>query len=103
MTKSLLSLSRWQGDALDANSLGLLDVAGCFDVLEHIPDDQRALEELARAVRPGGGLILTVPQLPRLWPNSRTLKPLVKRLQASLLLALRPGGQRVTLNCLLAP
>jgi SAM-dependent methyltransferase len=56
-----------RGDIMAAGSLGLFDVVGCFDVLEHIPDDQRAVEELARAVRPGGGLILTVPQHRRLW------------------------------------
>jgi len=46
---------------------GPFDVVGCFDVLEHIPDDDRALEHLVRRVRPGGGLLLTVPQHPRLW------------------------------------
>jgi SAM-dependent methyltransferase len=43
------------------------DVVGCFDVLEHIPDDRLALTNLARSVKPGGGLILTVPQGPYLW------------------------------------
>jgi SAM-dependent methyltransferase len=43
------------------------DVLGCFDVLEHIPDDERALANLAASLRPGGGLILTVPQHPQLW------------------------------------
>jgi SAM-dependent methyltransferase len=43
------------------------DVVGCFDVLEHIPDDERALVQLTRRIRPGGGLMLTVPQHPWLW------------------------------------
>lgn len=43
------------------------DVIGCFDVLEHIPDDRLALTNLVSGLRPGGGLILTVPQHPRLW------------------------------------
>jgi SAM-dependent methyltransferase len=43
------------------------DVVGCFDVLEHIPDDQLALANLVASLRPGGGLILTVPQHPALW------------------------------------
>jgi len=43
------------------------DVVGCFDVLEHIPDDRLALSNLARSVRPGGGAIITVPQNPALW------------------------------------
>ena len=43
------------------------DVAGAFDVLEHIPDDTGALRQMWRAVKPGGGILLTVPQHPALW------------------------------------
>jgi SAM-dependent methyltransferase len=43
------------------------DVVGAFDVLEHEPDDVGALHAISGALRPGGGLILTVPQHPRLW------------------------------------
>ena len=43
------------------------DVIGAFDVIEHIDDDGAVLEEIARSLRPGGGLLLTVPQHPALW------------------------------------
>lgn len=43
------------------------DLVGAFDVLEHIDDDATALANLGAAVRPGGGILLTVPQHPRLW------------------------------------
>ena len=43
------------------------DVAGAFDVLEHIHDDGAALAAMVRAVRPGGGIMLTVPQHMWLW------------------------------------
>jgi SAM-dependent methyltransferase len=43
------------------------DVAGAFDVIEHIEDDHAVLRELHAAVVPGGGLVLTVPQHPSLW------------------------------------
>jgi ubiquinone/menaquinone biosynthesis C-methylase UbiE len=57
-----------QGDARELPwSAEEFDVAGAFDVIEHIRDDDRALAELFRVVRPGGGLILTVPQHPALW------------------------------------
>ncbi len=46
---------------------GAFDAIGAFDVLEHIPEDDAVLEGLARALRPGGGLLLTVPQHPGLW------------------------------------
>jgi SAM-dependent methyltransferase len=65
--KRLPGVCLQQGDFRAAGSLGPFDVVGCFDVLEHIPDDHSAMEELARAVRSGGGLILTVPQHPCLW------------------------------------
>jgi len=42
-------------------------VVGCFDVLEHIPQDQEVLASIHAALVPGGGLLLTVPQHPRLW------------------------------------
>ena len=32
-----------------------------FDVLEHIPDFRKALRECARVLRPGGGLVMSVP------------------------------------------
>lgn len=46
------------------------DVVGAFDVLEHIPEDEAALAEMRRALRPGGGLILTVPQHPGMWSGA---------------------------------
>ena len=42
------------------------DVIGAFDVLEHIDDDEAVLVQMRRAVRTGGGILLTVPQHPRL-------------------------------------
>jgi SAM-dependent methyltransferase len=58
---------------LDARDIGLtdaLDLVGAFDVLEHIADDRRVLDEFYRALRPGGVLIATVPQHPSLWSAS---------------------------------
>ena len=46
---------------------GEFDVVGAFDVLEHVADDERALAGMRRAVRGGGGILLLVPQHPRLW------------------------------------
>ena len=43
------------------------DVAGAFDVLEHVDDDAAALAGLRDAVRPGGGIVIAVPQHPWLW------------------------------------
>lgn len=43
------------------------DLVGAFDVVEHIEEDEQVLREVHRALKPGGGAILTVPQHPWLW------------------------------------
>jgi SAM-dependent methyltransferase len=43
------------------------DCIGCFDVIEHIDADECVLSNFNRALRPGGLLLLTVPQHPWLW------------------------------------
>lgn len=48
------------------------DLVAAFDVLEHIDDDRGALAALRRALVPGGGLIVTVPQHPFLWSAADT-------------------------------
>lgn len=40
---------------------GSIDLAVAFHVLEHVPDDRRALRELARVLSPRGRLLLCVP------------------------------------------
>jgi SAM-dependent methyltransferase len=40
---------------------GAFDVILCMHVLEHIPDDRRAMSELFRVLKPGGWAILQVP------------------------------------------
>jgi SAM-dependent methyltransferase len=43
------------------------DAAGAFDVIEHVAQDRAVLAALYQALRPGGGLLVTVPQHPFLW------------------------------------
>ena len=47
----------------DAQALGLadevFDVVLCTEVLEHLPEPQRAIDEMFRVLRPGGTLLLT--------------------------------------------
>ena len=38
-----------------------IDLIGTFDVLEHVPDYRRAIQEFCRCLRPGGTLVMTVP------------------------------------------
>lgn len=57
----------FQMDAREIPFKDEFDVIGAFDVLEHIEEDERVLQQFYRAVRPGGGIVLTVPQHPFLW------------------------------------
>lgn len=50
----------------------VLDVACCMEVLEHVEDDRRAVAEIARVLKPGGTLMLTV-------PNRLAPLPLIER------------------------
>ena len=45
---------------------GEIDVVITSHVLEHIPDDRRAMAELARVMRPGGTAIVMVPFDPKM-------------------------------------
>lgn len=43
------------------------DVVIATDVLEHVPDDQAAVREMFRVLRPGGLAVVTVPAMRILW------------------------------------
>jgi SAM-dependent methyltransferase len=43
------------------------DMVAAFDVVEHIPDDRAAIAGIARLLRPGGKLVLTVPAHQWMW------------------------------------
>lgn len=43
------------------------DVIGAFDVLEHVDQDEEALLQMFQACKPGGGIIVTVPQHRFMW------------------------------------
>lgn len=59
------------------------DVIGAFDVLEHIEEDEAVLAEMLRATKPGGGILLTVPQHPWLWSNQDEYACHVRRYRMS--------------------
>jgi SAM-dependent methyltransferase len=46
------------------------DVVGAYDVVEHIKEDEAVLVQAYRALKPGGHLLLTVPQHAWLWSSS---------------------------------
>lgn len=59
-----------QMDARRVPFIEEFDAIGAFDVLEHIKEDETVLAQLHSAIKPGGVLLLTVPQHPWLWSAS---------------------------------
>jgi SAM-dependent methyltransferase len=68
-----------QLDARTIPARDVFDVIGAFDVLEHIEDDVAILAAMHGAIRPKGGLALTVPQHPWLWSNTDVSAQHVRR------------------------
>ncbi len=72
------------------------DAVGAFDVLEHVDDDRQAMAEIARTTKKGGGVLVTVPQHPRLWSEIDTYSGHKRRYTRSALTGLlRGAGLRV--------
>lgn len=55
------------GDANQHPFRSRFDLVGLFDVLEHVPEDERLLEQIRGLLRPGGVLLITVPARKSLW------------------------------------
>ncbi|HRN52184.1 MAG TPA: class I SAM-dependent methyltransferase [Gemmatimonadaceae bacterium] len=53
-------------EAMDEIPSASYDCVFSFEVLEHLPHPQRAMAEMARVLKPGGVLLLSVPHLSRL-------------------------------------
>jgi SAM-dependent methyltransferase len=43
------------------------DIILCSEVLEHVPEDEKAVSELRRVLKSGGELVVTVPYQKRFW------------------------------------
>jgi SAM-dependent methyltransferase len=83
----------------DARSLPFrdeFDVVGAFDVLEHVEEDADVLREMWLAARSGGGIVVLVPQHPRLWSAMDDVAHHVRRYRRRELVAkVRAAGFRV--------
>ncbi len=88
-----------QMDARHIPYVDEFDVIGAFDVLEHIEEDEAVLGEMLRALRPGGGIVLTVPQHPWLWSRQDEYACHVRRYRiGELREKVRRAGFRVELE-----
>jgi len=85
-----------------------LDLVVAFDILEHIEDDDLAVREVARILRPEGTFLVAVPADPRLWSAHDVAVDHVRRYTRETLSAvLHRGGFEVvdmsSWNVLLRP
>jgi SAM-dependent methyltransferase len=55
------------GDANRHPFRSQFDLVGLFDVLEHVPEDDRLLQQIRGLLRPAGVLLITVPARKSLW------------------------------------
>jgi|CXWL01.1.fsa_nt_gi SAM-dependent methyltransferase len=74
--------SLFQMDARQIPFRDEFDVVGAFDVLEHVSEDDQVLREMWAAVRPGGGIVVTVPQHQFLWSAVDEVAGHVRRYRA---------------------
>jgi SAM-dependent methyltransferase len=73
----------WQMDARHLPFREELDVIGAFDVLEHIEEDEAVLAQMYQSVRPGGGILLSVPQHVWLWSETDVAAHHVRRYEVN--------------------
>lgn len=80
------------------------DAIGAFDVLEHIGQDEMVLAQAFAALKPGGGLLLTVPQHPFLWSQMDEYAHHVRRYEATVLrdIVTRTGFEVLTVTSFVA-
>ena len=75
------SVELFQMDARHSGLRGALDLIGAFDVLEHIAEDEAALDEMFAMLKPGGRMIASVPQHPFMWSPADDLAQHQRRYQ----------------------
>ena len=84
------------------------DMVAILDVLEHVEDDSAALKAIARRLRPGGTILITVPQYPWMWSGHDVANHHFRRYtKATLRAVIADAGLRLTMlesfNSLLFP
>jgi len=74
---SRLERSQCVNKRLEVNGLGdsAVDAVLSTQVLEHIPDDNAAVAEMHRILKPGGSAAISVPHPPELFPNLGHVRP----------------------------
>jgi SAM-dependent methyltransferase len=75
-----------------------IDTVLCINVLEHVPDDRLAVENLMSVLRPGGHLVVLSPAFPALYSSLDHMAGHVRRYRRRDVGALAPPGTEVVRN-----
>jgi SAM-dependent methyltransferase len=59
------------------------DLVCAFDVVEHVEDDQRAVDEMIRVCKKGGSILITVPAFQSLWSEHDVINHHFRRYRLS--------------------
>ena len=76
-----------------------VDFITALDVLEHIEDDHAAMREMWRVLKPGGGMVVTVPALMSLWSDWDVSLRHFRRYDHASLMALMRGVSPQIVEC----
>ena len=84
------------------------DLVALLDVLEHVEDDRSSLQSIAKRLRAGGTILITVPQFPWMWSGHDVANHHQRRYtKASLRAVIAAAGLKINLlqsfNSLLFP
>jgi SAM-dependent methyltransferase len=72
-------VDRYQIDLMNLGWQKEWDIAFMLDVIEHIPDDIRAVSQAAQSLKPGGLLFIATPAFPRFWSYTDDLANHLRR------------------------
>ncbi len=73
------SVDRYHVDLMNLHMHEDWDIAFLLDVLEHLPDDRRALKQAKEALKPGGLLFVTTPAFQQFWSYNDDLAHHLRR------------------------
>jgi len=75
---------------------GRLDAVSCIDVVEHIPQDEKVIQEISRVLKSGGKFVFSVPLNQRLYGKSDEYLGHLRRYEVrELLCLLKRNGFRI--------
>jgi SAM-dependent methyltransferase len=72
---------RYQVDLMNLHMHDEWDAAFLLDVIEHIPDDLRVLQQTYKALKPGGYLFITTPAFQKFWSYNDDIAKHLRRYQ----------------------